>query len=97
VASDVEVCLKQRCVTEFICVEKMTPTDIHQCLPNIDGDQTVAVSTVKQWVVHFSSGDCTSASPPLMQVFTSMVCRLLFIAGKNAELMVVAVLTNSVL
>ena len=32
----------------------MAPTDIHQYLLNIDGDQTVAVSTVRQCMVHFS-------------------------------------------
>ena len=30
-APDVEVCMKQRCVIEFLHVEKMTPTDIHWC------------------------------------------------------------------
>ena len=29
--SDMEVCMKQRCVIEFLHVEKMTPTDIHWC------------------------------------------------------------------
>ena len=58
----------------------------------------------KQWMwaqwgvgVHFSSGDSDSGSPPLLQIFTSPACRLLFIAGENAELMVVAVLKMSVL
>ena len=37
-ASDTEACMKQRCVTEFLCVEKMTPTDIHQHLLNVDGN-----------------------------------------------------------
>ena len=35
----------------------MAPTDIHQLLLNVDGDQIVDVSTVSQWVVHFSSCD----------------------------------------
>ena len=30
-ASDMEVCMKQRCDTEFLHVEKIVPTDIHQC------------------------------------------------------------------
>jgi len=30
--SDLEVQVKQWCGTEFLHVEKMTPTDIHQCL-----------------------------------------------------------------
>ena len=29
IASDVEVCLKQECGTEFLHVEKIVPTDIH--------------------------------------------------------------------
>jgi len=33
--------MKQRRVTEFLHVEKITPIDIHQRLLNIYGDQTV--------------------------------------------------------
>jgi len=33
------------------------PTDIHQCLLNAYGDQSVYVSIVRQWVVHISNGD----------------------------------------
>ena len=73
----------------------MAAIDIHQCLLNVSGDQTVDVNTVRQWVVCFSSGDC--GSPPLVQVFTNAACRLLFIAGENAELMVVSMLKTSVL
>ena len=46
--SDMEVHMKQRCGTEFLHVEKMAPTDIHQHLLNVYGDQTVDVSTVRQ-------------------------------------------------
>ena len=42
--SDVDVCRKQRCGIEFLHVEKMAPTDIHLCLLNVYGDQTVGVS-----------------------------------------------------
>ena len=55
------------------------------------------VSAVRQWVVCFSSGDSNSGSPMLVQTLTSMACRLLFITGKNAQLMVVTVLKNRVL
>ena len=65
-ASDMEACMK-------VHVEKLAPTDIHQCLLTIYGDRTVDVSTVRQWVV------------------------LLFITGKNAEIMVVTALKISVL
>ena len=43
----------------------------------------------------FSNGD--SGSPALVQIFMSAACRLLFIAGENAQLMVVTTLKNSVL
>ena len=83
-ASDVELHMKQRCRTGFVHAEKMAPVDIHWCLLHVYGDQTVDVSTVKQWVVHFSSGDSDSGSPPLMQIDKRAACRLLFTAGENA-------------
>ena len=52
---DMEVCMKQKCVTEFLDVENMAPIDIHWCLLNVYGNQQVVVSTVRQWVVRFSS------------------------------------------
>ena len=51
--SDMEVQMKQRCVTEVVHVELMAPTDIHQHMLNIDGDQRVDVSPVRQWVMCF--------------------------------------------
>jgi len=53
---DVEVCMKQRSLNSSM-QKKVAPSDIHQCLLNIYGDQTVNVSIVRWWVVHFSSGD----------------------------------------
>ena len=50
-----EVDMKQRCVIEFLHTEKMAPTNIYQCLLDFYGDQMVSVSTVRQWVVSFSS------------------------------------------
>ena len=82
--SDMEVQMKQRCGTEFLHAEKIASTDIHQHLLNVYGDQTADVSTVRQWVVHFSSVHSNSESTPPVQIFTSMACRLLFIAGENA-------------
>jgi len=46
-ASDKEVQMKQRCVTEFHHVEKMGPDDVHQCLLKVYENQIVDVSTVK--------------------------------------------------
>jgi len=54
--SDMEVWMKQRGGIKFLHEEKMAPIDIHQHLLNVYGEQTVDVSTVRQWVVHFSSG-----------------------------------------
>ena len=48
-AFDMEVCMKQRCVTEFLCGKKIVPTEIHQQLLNIYGNETLDFSTVKQW------------------------------------------------
>ena len=50
-ASDMEVCTEQRCGTEFLHVDKMALTGIHQCLL-IPGDKTVDVSTVRCGGVH---------------------------------------------
>ena len=63
-ASDTEVCMKQRCVIEFLHVEKTAPSDIHRHLPNVYGDQTVDVSKVRRWVVCFSSGDSDVKDKP---------------------------------
>lgn len=38
--SDTQVCIKERCATEFPYAEKMTPTDIHLHLPNICGENS---------------------------------------------------------
>ena len=62
-----EVHVKQRCVTEFLLEEKMSLIDIHWCLLNAYRDWTVGVSTVRQWVVCFSSGDRGSLS--LVKIF----------------------------
>ena len=76
--------MKQKCVIEFLHAEAMAPTDIHQHFLNVYGDQTVGVYPVRWWMVHFSSVSNDSGSPPLLQILTSMACRLLFIVGKNA-------------
>ena len=55
------------------------------------------VRTVRLRVVHFSIGDSNGESPPLVQIIMRAVCRLLFIVGESAELVVVIMLKNSVL
>jgi len=42
--SDMEVWIKQRCVIEFLHVEKMAPIDTHWHLLNVYGDHAVDVS-----------------------------------------------------
>ena len=39
---------QQKSVTEFLHVEKMAPTDIHQYLLHTYGDQTVVVTVLKK-------------------------------------------------
>ena len=58
--SDMEVWMKQRCGIEFLHAEKMAPIDIHQHLLNFSEEQTVDVSTVRWWMVCFSSCDSDS-------------------------------------
>ena len=43
---------------------KMTHIDNHWHLLQVYGDQTVDVSTVRRWVVHFSSGDSNMKDKP---------------------------------
>ena len=62
--------------------EKAASTNIHWHLLNVYEDQTMDVSTMRPWVVCFSSVNSNGVSPPLMQVFMSAACRLLFITVK---------------
>ena len=57
VTSDVEIHTKQRCVIEFLHVESFVPIDFNLCLLSTEGDQTVDVSTIRQRIVNFSTGD----------------------------------------
>jgi hypothetical protein len=59
-----EVRMKQRCVTEFLHAGKVARSDIYRRLLNVYGDQTVNVSTVRRWVVRFSSGDSDVKDKP---------------------------------
>ena len=44
--------------------KKTAPTDIHWLMLNIYGDQTVDVSTMRWWVVHFSNGNSDVKEKP---------------------------------
>ena len=55
--SDMEVHMKQRCGIEFLCAGKIAPTDLHWCSVNVYGALMVDVSTMRQWMVRFSSND----------------------------------------
>ena len=80
---DMEVHMKQKCGIEFLHAEKFVPVDIHRNLLNVYEDKTVDMSTVRQWVVHLSSGG-SGGSPLLVHIFTSTGCRFLFITSENA-------------
>ena len=56
ITSEMEMCMNQRCVIEFLHVEKMSTIDIHRHLLTCIKNRPVNVSTVRQGVVHFSSG-----------------------------------------
>jgi len=71
---DTEVHLKQRHVIEFLHAEIIALIEIHWHLLNIYGDQTVDLSTVRWWVLHFSSGDGVSESPPRVHIVMSTAC-----------------------
>jgi len=79
-APDEEVHLKQKCVPECLPKEKLAPIVIHQHFLNIYGDQTADVSTARWWLVDFSSSD--SSALPLLQIFTSVACRLVYCCQK---------------
>ena len=91
----VEVQMEQRGGIEFLHGEKMAPSDNHQHLLNADGDPPVDGA---QWGVGVCSGSGDDDSGHL-QWYHLYKCsmQLLFVAGKNALLMVVTVLKNSVL
>ena len=66
------------------CWKKMAFTEIYLHLLNVYGDQTVDVSTVRWWVLCFSSGVSDSESVLLVQIFMNMACRILFTTDENA-------------
>ena len=71
--------------------KKWHPLIFVDTLLSVDGVQRVDMSTMRQWVVCFSSGNNNLGSLRLMQVFTGLACKLLLIADKNTELTVVTV------
>ena len=87
-ASDMEVHIKERCATEFLPAEKMTPGGFCLCLLNVQGKQTVDVNTLRRWVVCFSSADsdtkdkpysrwpCTAVTPWMKNVSISSSVRI---------------------
>jgi hypothetical protein len=81
-----EVCMKQRCVFEFLHALKIGLNNIHRHLLNVYGKKTADVSTVRQWVARFSSGDsdvkdkpcsgwpCTAATPQNEKRLDQLIC-----------------------
>jgi len=69
-ACDMEVQMEQRRVIEFLHAKKVAPLNIY-------GDQTVDVSALRLWVVHFSNGNSNSGSLPqcrFLQVWHADSC-----------------------
>jgi len=93
-ASDMEVHMKQRGGTEFLHAEKIAPIDTHQCLLSIHGDQTVAVSAVRRWMIHFSSDDSYTVTSIGADFYKGHIQALVQLC-KYAQLMVVLRLRNS--
>ena len=70
-----------------VCDWIPAPSDIHRCLLNIYRDQTVDVSTVREWVACFSSGNndvkgkpcsgwpCTAVTPWNEECFDQLICK----------------------
>jgi len=78
-----EVYMMQKRVIEFLRVEKMAPIDTPWHLlsvykPNSGCEQNELVGGSV-----FSSGDREGGSPPPVQIFTSVTCRLFFITSEN--------------
>ena len=81
-ASDVEVHMKQKAVTEFLHEEKMAPNDIHSHLLNIWKEKTVDVSTVDVSTVRQrGSGWYVSAVTTATVVH---LCRYIFLLVQHA-------------
>ena len=74
--ADMEVCMKQRHGTEFLCAEKMASTDFYQCLLNVYGDLRVNVSTV-----HFCNDDSNMKDILFLKFFNLFRCVLKWHAG----------------
>ena len=57
-------CVWSKGVSLNSSTQKMAPVNIYQCLLNVYGAHTVAVSTVRQWLVWFSSGNSNVKDKP---------------------------------
>ena len=60
---DMEVRMEERCVTEILHEEKLLPLTFINLL-NIDGDQTMKRSSVRQWAVRFSVSNSDMKDKP---------------------------------
>ena len=84
---------EERCVIVFLHAEKKAPTDIHWHLLNVYRDQTVSVSTVRQWVVKYCEAVGHLCGSRYLQAWHAGSV----ITGENVYLMVVTMLKKSVL
>lgn len=99
--SHMEGCMKQSLSLNYTVWKKIAPTNICWHLLSIHGHQPVDVSTVRWWLVHFSSGDskvknkphskqlCTAITPQNEERLDELI--------HTSQLMVVSVLKKSVL
>ena len=85
--------MEQRGGTEFLRVEKMVPIETDRRSLSAYGALSAAAGTVRWWVLCFSGGGDNNVKDKTlwmaMQIFMSTACRILFIAGENAQLLVV--------
>ena len=75
-ALGMQVHKRQRCGAEFSHAEKVAPIDIHR--PLWKSKSECECSEALRGAFQHSD----SESPPLVQIFMSVACRVLFIAGK---------------
>lgn len=85
-ASNMKVCMKQKCINEFLQGKKIAHTGIHQCLLTTDVDWTVDVSMVRlcgacqqEWQWHRRQ----DTFGMVMQIYSGVECRLFFIVDEK--------------
>ena len=78
-----KVNMMQRSVTEFLHVNKKGTRWHSSTLTKCLWRTNSGCEHSEGWVVHSRSGNSDSGSPPLLHIFMSAACRLLFITEKK--------------